>query len=78
MVLSWARDDGGGVRRVVTRRLQATGVLASYAREADVRCAAVLLAKGAVQDAARNDDPPALQASIGERGARCVPTLLYG
>lgn len=70
VVVSWMNRLGASVRRVVTRKLQATAVLTSYSREVDVRVAAVLLAKGVVQDAVRseaaaNDDLLAIQRTIG-------------
>ena len=72
VVLSWAGQGGGRIRRVVTRRLGATAVPASHLRDMDMRCAALLLAKGAVQDAVRAQGNAAgdldladLRASVG-------------
>jgi hypothetical protein len=72
VVLSWVNGLGITVRRVVTRKLQTTKVLASYVRDLNVAVAVVLLAKGVIQDAvnseaAVNDELPAMQRNIGER-----------
>lgn len=61
-----------------TWRMQVTSVRASYAREMDVRLAALLLAKGAVQDALRaqaagSEDLPAMQRAIGPAEALLKP-----
>ena len=60
---------GGRIhRQVVTRELGLTTVLASYCRDMDVQTAALLLAKGVLQDvpsAADHDELAATQDSIG-------------
>ncbi len=68
VVLSW-KLGGRICRRVVTRMLGITSVLATYCRELDVAVAAVLLAKGVLQDLPSAADPEELastQDSIGE------------
>ncbi len=71
VVLSWQDSAGRTLRRVVTRKLQTTTVLSAYVRDVDVPLAAVLLAKGVVQDAVRSEaaahgELAPIRASIGE------------
>ncbi|EIE27195.1 hypothetical protein COCSUDRAFT_55218 [Coccomyxa subellipsoidea C-169] len=71
VVLSWQDSAGRTLRRVVTRKLQTTTVLSAYVRHVDVPLAAVLLAKGVVQDAVRSEaaahgELAPIRASIGK------------
>ena len=68
VVLSW-KLGGRICRRVVTRMQGITTVLATYCRELDVAVAAVLLAKGVLQDVPSAADPEEIAStrdSIGE------------
>lgn len=68
VVLSW-RADGRVHRQVVTRQLGLTHVLASYCRDMDVQIAALLLAKGVLQDLPSAADPDTLSATQFSIGA---------
>ena len=77
VVLSW-RAGGRIHRQVVTRELELTTVLASYCRDMDVQIAAVLLAKGVLQDlpsAADHDELAATRDSIGVRTPCTMPPV---
>lgn len=67
VVLSW-RAGRCICRRVVTRKLGITTVLASYCRDLDVRVAALLLSKAVIQgipSAADADELASTRDSIG-------------
>ena len=75
-MLSWKLRDRI-YRRVVTRILGITTVLATYCRELDIAVAAVLLAKGVLQDLPSAADPEEVahtRDSIGERPIKGFPT----
>ena len=78
VVLSW-RAGGRIHRQVVTRQLDLTTVLASYCRDMDVQIAAVLLAKGVLQDlpsSADHDELAATRDSIGAHTPCRTPPLI--